>query len=97
MFDMHNLQETLQPFLFYGKSNNFLFVVANKCLCNMFSLNSTFLQYMITVGLEGSIAEVIIDMLLAQDAKSEEKPLIIKIEENVIEKISSKDTHVSLF
>ena len=63
----------------------------------MFSLNSTFLQYMITVGLEGSIAEVIIDMPLAQDAKSEEKPLIIKMEENVIEKISSKDTHVSLF
>ena len=40
---------------------------------------------------------MVIDMLLAQDANSEEKPLIIKIEENVIEKISSKDAHVSLF
>ena len=47
----------------------------------MLLLNYTFLQYMITLGKEGSIAETVVDMLLAQDATSEEKPLVIKIEE----------------
>lgn len=53
---------------------------------------------MITVDREGSIAEGVINMLLAQDASPEdEKPIIIKIEENLIERIGLNDTHVSFF
>ena len=52
---------------------------------------------MITLGREGSVVDEVASMLLAQEGSSEEeRPMMNKIEENVIEKINSKDTHVRL-
>ena len=52
---------------------------------------------MITVNGEGSLADAVHLLLHAEDASSsDDKPLMIKTEENVIAKIASKDTHVSL-